>query len=131
MAKRTLEENLANAKALVVKYEAAIAAEAIKNNIEAGDSVVFNYGRKDSVRSLEGTVIAAENGWVVVQEGTGIETRTLKVRIGDITSNPAADARNGAAVPALSAEEVTDAVGNNTAPAGVLDNSDPLAATVN
>jgi len=58
---KTLNEKLAAAKALVAKYEAAIKAEAILNNIAVGDKVTIKFGRAEKVRNVGGTVVGLNN----------------------------------------------------------------------
>ncbi|MGX7894962.1 hypothetical protein [Tsuneonella sp. HG222] len=103
MAKMTTQAKLDQARAMVTKYEAELASEAIRNNIEAGDKVTFTHGRGDTKKVLTGAVLGVkdeENGrWVAISVGEGFDLTTYKVRTADITSNPDADKR-GADAPA-------------------------------
>ncbi len=101
MTKMTTLAKLEQAKSLVTKYEAEVAAETIRNNIEAGDVVVFNFGRGDTKKSLSGTVVGIKddtNGrWVAITAGEGFDMQRYTVRTADIVSNADADKRAPAA----------------------------------
>lgn len=116
MAKMTTVQKLAQAVAMAAKYEAELAADFIRNNIEAGDVINFSHGRADTKKDLVGTVVGVKsdtNGtWVAVTVGEGFELETYKIRAASITGNPAADARSAA--PAVVEE------------AAPVDESDPL-----
>lgn len=92
---KTLIEKLAAAKALVAKYEAAIAAEAITNNIERGDAVVIKFGRGNTARNVSGTVVGVadtDNGRFVAVLGDNLDT--YKVHVRDVIENASAIGRS-------------------------------------
>lgn len=101
MAKMTTKQKLDQARAMVLKYEADLAAEAIRDNIEQGDSVTFKFGRGNTKRELTGTVLGVKddnNGrWVRVTAGEGFDMAVYTIRTADITKNPNADARTATA----------------------------------
>ena len=113
---KTLQDRLVSAQALVAKLTAQINAEAILSNVEVGNVVVFKFGRKDSVRNIEGVVKGtrtAENGVkfaaVFVASEDGFDDQTFKVRIADIIENKSvtadeADVDGGEAVDPLDAD---------------------------
>ena len=118
MAKLTNAEKIAYYREQIAKLEAVEASAGIRNNIEKGDNVTFNWGRGEKRRVLTGAVVGIKddtNGrWVAILSGEGFDANTYKVRVADITANPDADARNGeVAVEEVSAD---------------LDPNDPLAA---
>lgn len=98
MAKKSLEERLVAARALVAKYEEQIAKGNAQADVQVGDDVTFKFGRADTSRELSGKIVAAEDGKVVIL--VGIKPYTVAVR--DILSNPTADARK----PEEAADEV-------------------------
>lgn len=110
MAKMTTQAKLAQAIAMVAKYTDELAAETIRDNIEAGDLVTFTQGRADTKQELTGTVAGIrtdKNGtWVAVTAGEGFDLQRYTIRLAAITSNPAADARNATEVAPPAAEEV-------------------------
>lgn len=105
MGKQTTEQKLANAKALVAKYEAQLKREGLSNNVVLGDEVTFTFGRGETKRDIAGTVTGVRddtNGrWVAVAVGVGFDATTYRVRSTDITSNPQADKRKYAGVDPL------------------------------
>lgn len=111
--KQSLETRLANARALVAKYEAMLNSQAQINNVQVGDEVTYKFGRSDKSRTESGTVTAVgdtpQGRVVAIQTGEGLDIVLRKVRAADILSNPSADARN--------AEPANDAA-----------DADPLAA---
>lgn len=113
MAKMTTQAKLDQARLMVAKYEAQLAAEAIKNNIEAGDEVTFNYGRGDSKKELSGTVLGikddANGRWVAISAGEGFDMQRYTVRTADITSNPTADKRAPGGEAVLSVRQQREA----------------------
>lgn len=100
MGKQTTEQKLANAEALVAKYEDQLKREGLSNNIVLGDEVTFTFGRGETKRDIAGTVTGVRddtNGrWVAVAVGIGFDATTYRVRSTDITTNLRADARNAA-----------------------------------
>ena len=104
---KTTEEKLVAARKLVAKYEQQIATAAITNNIEVNDQITFRFGRTDKVRELAGVVTGIKDGptgrMVAVITGEGFDVQTVKIRVGDIISNAAADARTGNAGDPLAA----------------------------
>lgn len=100
MSKQTTEQKLANAKALVAKYEDLLQREALAKNVAVGDDVTFVFGRGETKRDITGKVTGVRddtNGrWVAVAVGEGFDATTYRIRSTDITSNPQADKRNGA-----------------------------------
>lgn len=113
MSKRSIEERLVAAKALVAKYEEQIAKGTAQADVQVGDTVTFKFGRGDTARELSGNIVAADEGKVVIL--VGIKPYTVFIR--DILANPTADARN---VPADG--EATDIVTEDAA------SEDPLNA---
>lgn len=107
MSKQTTEQKLANAKALVAKYEDQLRKEALANNVEIGDDVTFNFGRKETKREISGKVTGvrddANGRWVAVAVGEGFDATTYRIRSADILNNPKADERRNAGVDPLSA----------------------------
>lgn len=100
MSKKSLEERMAAAKALVAKYEEQIAKGAAQADVQVGDVVTFKFGRGDTARELEGNIVAADDGKVVIL--VGIKPYTVLVR--DILANPTADARKPEATEEVAAE---------------------------
>lgn len=103
MAKMTTEEKLAQAKRLVAQYEEQLKQEQLRDNIENGDVVTFDFGRGDSKQTLTGTVLGMKddsNGrWIKVQIGEGFDADVKTIRTAAITSNPQAEERLKAATP--------------------------------
>lgn len=108
MAKMTTEEKLAQAKRLVAQYEAELAQERIRDNIQTGDTVTFDHGRGNTRATLTGTVLGMKddsNGrWVKVQIGEGFDADTKTIRTAAITANPDAEKRVAEAEQATPAE---------------------------
>lgn len=108
---RTINEKLTAAIALVAKYEAEIAADAISNNIAEGDNVTIKFGRGAKVRDVAGRVIGVrdtDNGrFVAVLDA---ELNTFKVHVRDVVSNEDADARN---TPVPNADVASDEVASD------------------
>lgn len=105
MGKQTTEQKLANAKALVAKYEEQLQREALANNVVVGDEVTFIFGRGETKRDISGKVTGVRddsNGrWVAVAVGEGFDATTYRIRSTDITANPQADKRKTAGVDPL------------------------------
>lgn len=97
MAKRTTEENLAEAKRLVAMYEEQLKTERLQNNIEAGDTVTFDFGRGDNKETYTGSVLGLKddsNGrWIKVQVGEGFDADVKTIRPAAIAANPDAEKR--------------------------------------
>src|SRR4051812_3464676 len=98
MPAKSLQERLTAAEALVAKYKAQIAQEAILRNIQVNDDVDFTYGRDATKRSLTGTVTGTRTDdnnvmWVAIASGEGFDLQTYKVRATDITENRTAAKR--------------------------------------
>lgn len=94
MAKRTLEENIANTKALLAKYEAKLANRDAVLDIAVSDRVNFTFGRGDKKRDLAGTVLAYEAPIVAVLSDEGINSKIYKINARDVTGNESAATRN-------------------------------------
>lgn len=121
---KTLIEKLAAAKALVAKYEQAIKAEAILNNILVGDKVTIKFGRAEKVRHINGSVVGlnnTDNGLVVAVLSD--DFTPYKVHARDIIANASAEGRE----PTTVAEEFVGEPAELEA-ALTEDLSDPLAA---
>lgn len=105
MSKQTTEQKLANAKALVAKYEEQLQREALANNVVIGDEVTFTFGRGETKRGIAGTVTGVRddsNGrWVAVAVGEGFDATTYRIRSTDITANVQADKRKAAGADPL------------------------------
>ncbi len=89
---KTLQEKLVAARALVAKYEAAIAGEAILLNVTAGNKVDFNFGRGEKKRTLSGVVVAVKDdeklGRIArIQVGEDFDAQFYNTRVADITVN--------------------------------------------
>lgn len=97
MAKMTTEEKLAEAKRLVAMYEEQLSQEKLRENIVAGDTVTFDFGRGESKATLTGCVLGIKddsNGrWVKVQIGEGFDADVKTIRTAVITANPQAEER--------------------------------------
>ena len=90
-SKKTLEERLLDAKAVVAKLEQQIATRNLINNVDKGDKVVFNYGRAEKKRSLTGIITAkkeTEQGLQLkIVVGEDFDAEDYKVFARDITEN--------------------------------------------
>lgn len=127
---KTLNEKLAAAVALVAKYQAAINAEAILNNIELQDRVTIKFGRAEKVRNIEGTVVGlnnTDNGLVVAVLSD--DFTPYKVNARDIVANASAAGRDAgsAEVDALDFVADVDPLANAEPEVVVLNIEDPLA----
>lgn len=115
MAKMTTVQKLAQAQAMVAKYTAELTAERIRNNIQEGDAITFQFGRGDTRKEMTGSVLGVKddaNGrWIAVSAGEGFEMQTYRIRAADILTNAAADAR-GSDAPAEVAPDVDVAPSN-------------------
>lgn len=102
MSKMTRADKIAYYKERIAALEAEEAAEAIRENIETGDEIEFEFGRGETKQSLKGVILGQKddsNGrWVKVQVGEGFDAETKTIRIAAITKNEAAEKR--AATPA-------------------------------
>jgi hypothetical protein len=95
--KKSLAEKLIDARNLVAKYEAELNSQALINNVEAGDTVSFNFGRAEKKKTLTGTVTGVRDinlgRQVKVSVGEGFDAETKVIFARDITANPTAEAR--------------------------------------
>ncbi len=58
---KTLIEKLAAAEAVVAKLKEAIASAAILNDIQINDKVTIKYGRAETARQIEGSVVGIKS----------------------------------------------------------------------
>lgn len=100
MGKLTTAEKLAEAERLVALYREQRAEEKMRENIEPGDTILFEKGRGENKQILDGEVLGTKtdsNGqWIKVQVGDGFEAETFTIRAAAIRENPAAKARSSA-----------------------------------
>ncbi len=115
-APKTIAEKLAEAQARVAKLQSQLNTENILNSIAQGDTVTFNYGRKE-VKELTGVVFAQgprvdERGRTsriaLVDVGEGIEATRYTIRVQDILSI------NGEGAPVSDADEAEDNAADTT-----------------
>lgn len=101
MAKMTLDQKIEQTERLLAQYKEEKAAQALRDSIETGDTVTFDFGRGDTKKSLTGTVLGMKddsNGrWIKVQIGDGFDAETKTIRTASITANPKAEERLKAA----------------------------------
>jgi len=113
MTDKDIDTKIASLEAQIAKLRRKKEMGNMLTSVKPGDRVMYDFGRADSRRVLEGVIQAIGDvgppmGTVaVIQHGLGLDIQIHKVRLHDIVRNITAEGRNGSQVKANDVDPLT------------------------